>query len=208
MRSSYVGDKNDTWRDILCFARYRNDGSAIRQLAYGYAPDVLDEYLQIGANNDLNALYRSNLFDDVLDDVVPECPFTVLEIDGMWSRYGVRTLEFRGYSSGGDMVIENVKPIPIRAVFNLSSSIEKCPPVSTCSTSTNIDSSMVNTKEALVVYSELVKAITWMAFGGNTCDLGSFGEEMNEITDLHQNSPRSIVLRAWRRRHRHKATSS
>ncbi|GJZ60265.1 hypothetical protein Tco_0616081 [Tanacetum coccineum] len=27
---------------------------------------------------------------------------------------------------------------------------------------------------------------TWMAFGGNTRDLGSFGEEINEITDLHQ----------------------
>ncbi|GJX47906.1 zinc finger, CCHC-type containing protein [Tanacetum coccineum] len=27
---------------------------------------------------------------------------------------------------------------------------------------------------------------TWMAFGCNTCDLGSFGEEMDEITDLHQ----------------------
>ncbi|GJT05081.1 hypothetical protein Tco_0839543 [Tanacetum coccineum] len=27
---------------------------------------------------------------------------------------------------------------------------------------------------------------TWMAFGGNTCDLGSFGEETYEITDLHQ----------------------
>ncbi|GKD13260.1 hypothetical protein Tco_1197667 [Tanacetum coccineum] len=27
---------------------------------------------------------------------------------------------------------------------------------------------------------------TWMAFGGNTHDLGSFGEETNEITDLHQ----------------------
>ncbi|GJV61807.1 hypothetical protein Tco_1467907, partial [Tanacetum coccineum] len=27
---------------------------------------------------------------------------------------------------------------------------------------------------------------TWMAFGGNTCDLGSFGEETDEITDLHQ----------------------
>ncbi|GJT25301.1 ALP1-like protein isoform X1 [Tanacetum coccineum] len=52
--------------------------SAIRQLAYGYAPDVLDEYLQIaGANNDLNVLHRSNLFDDVLDDLAPECPFTV-----------------------------------------------------------------------------------------------------------------------------------
>nr|GFA67602.1 hypothetical protein [Tanacetum cinerariifolium] len=26
----------------------------------------------------------------------------------------------------------------------------------------------------------------WMAFGGNTCDLGLFGEETDEITDLHQ----------------------
>ncbi|GKD35399.1 hypothetical protein Tco_1250908 [Tanacetum coccineum] len=27
---------------------------------------------------------------------------------------------------------------------------------------------------------------TWMAFEGNSCDLGSFGEETDEITDLHQ----------------------
>ncbi|GKD52129.1 hypothetical protein Tco_1281105 [Tanacetum coccineum] len=27
---------------------------------------------------------------------------------------------------------------------------------------------------------------TWMAFGGNTCDFGSFGEETDEIMDLHQ----------------------
>ncbi|GKB03083.1 MAK10-like protein, partial [Tanacetum coccineum] len=27
---------------------------------------------------------------------------------------------------------------------------------------------------------------TWMVFGGNTCDLGSFGEETDEITNLHQ----------------------
>nr|GEX67113.1 hypothetical protein [Tanacetum cinerariifolium] len=27
---------------------------------------------------------------------------------------------------------------------------------------------------------------TWMAFGGNTRNLGSFGEETDEITDLHQ----------------------
>ncbi|GJR09790.1 putative reverse transcriptase domain-containing protein [Tanacetum coccineum] len=33
---------------------------------------------------------------------------------------------------------------------------------------------------------------TWMAFGGNTHDLGSFGEETDEITDLHQDSPRII----------------
>ncbi|GKF30980.1 hypothetical protein Tco_0100778 [Tanacetum coccineum] len=27
---------------------------------------------------------------------------------------------------------------------------------------------------------------TWMAFGGNTRGLGSFGEEMDKTTDLHQ----------------------
>ncbi|GJT81531.1 hypothetical protein Tco_1055873 [Tanacetum coccineum] len=27
---------------------------------------------------------------------------------------------------------------------------------------------------------------TWMAFEGNTRDLGSFGEETHKITDLHQ----------------------
>ncbi|GJS14866.1 hypothetical protein Tco_0409338 [Tanacetum coccineum] len=35
---------------------------------------------------------------------------------------------------------------------------------------------------------------TWMAFGGNTRDLGSFGEETDEITDLHQDSPRIMFL--------------
>ncbi|GKB76430.1 hypothetical protein Tco_0943325 [Tanacetum coccineum] len=49
---------------------------------------------------------------------------------------------------------------------------------------------------------------TWMTFGGNTRDLSSFGEETYEITDLHQDSPRIIVLKAWRRHHKHKATPS
>nr|GEU54686.1 retrotransposon Orf1 [Tanacetum cinerariifolium] len=49
---------------------------------------------------------------------------------------------------------------------------------------------------------------TWMTFRGNTRDLGSFGEETDEITDLHQDSPRSIVLKAWRRHRRHKVTPS
>nr|GEY14129.1 hypothetical protein [Tanacetum cinerariifolium] len=49
---------------------------------------------------------------------------------------------------------------------------------------------------------------TWMAFGGNTHDLGSFEEETNELTDLHQDSPRNIVLKAWRRRRKHKVTPS
>ncbi|GKF41657.1 hypothetical protein Tco_0124999, partial [Tanacetum coccineum] len=49
---------------------------------------------------------------------------------------------------------------------------------------------------------------TWMEFRGNSRDLGSFGEETDEITDLHQDSPRIIVLRAWKRRRKHKATPS
>ncbi|GJS99340.1 hypothetical protein Tco_0820510 [Tanacetum coccineum] len=28
--------------------------------------------------------------------------------------------------------------------------------------------------------------VSWMAFGGNIRDLGSFGEETDKITDLHQ----------------------
>ncbi|GKC51368.1 hypothetical protein Tco_1074113 [Tanacetum coccineum] len=49
---------------------------------------------------------------------------------------------------------------------------------------------------------------TWMAFGGNTCDLGSFGEETNEITDLHQNleevllTERGDGVTGIKRRHR------
>ncbi|GJV15526.1 hypothetical protein Tco_1360849 [Tanacetum coccineum] len=34
------------------------------------------------------------------------------------------------------------------------------------------------------VFDEVIS--TWMAFGGNTRDLGSFGEETDKITDLHQ----------------------
>ncbi|GKE62063.1 hypothetical protein Tco_1512430 [Tanacetum coccineum] len=35
-------------------------------------------------------------------------------------------------------------------------------------------------------FNPLPSLCTWMAFGGNTRDLGSFGEETDEITDLHQ----------------------
>ncbi|GJS71143.1 hypothetical protein Tco_0703984 [Tanacetum coccineum] len=35
-------------------------------------------------------------------------------------------------------------------------------------------------------FDPLPRLCTWMAFGGNTRDLGSFGEETDEITDLHQ----------------------
>ncbi|GJU42823.1 hypothetical protein Tco_1195780 [Tanacetum coccineum] len=35
-------------------------------------------------------------------------------------------------------------------------------------------------------YRGMIVFSTWMAFGGNTRDLGSFGKETDEITDLHQ----------------------
>ncbi|GJU08224.1 retrovirus-related pol polyprotein from transposon TNT 1-94 [Tanacetum coccineum] len=51
--------------------------------------------------------------------------------------------------------------------------------------------------EAFFVESLKVFSI-WKAFGGNTSDLGSFGEEMDKTTDLHQHlsriSPQRIVL--------------
>ncbi|GKD27990.1 hypothetical protein Tco_1234204 [Tanacetum coccineum] len=41
--------------------------------------------------------------------------------------------------------------------------------------------------ESVVVHLESALVFsTWMAFRGNTRDLGSFREEMDEITDLHQ----------------------
>nr|GEV83943.1 hypothetical protein [Tanacetum cinerariifolium] len=41
----------------------------------------------LGANNDLNVLYQSNLFDNILDDVAPECPFTVNGNTYNWGYY-------------------------------------------------------------------------------------------------------------------------
>ncbi|GJV08040.1 hypothetical protein Tco_1345696 [Tanacetum coccineum] len=44
-------------------------------------------------------------------------------------------------------------------------------------------------------YTQLdVETSTWMTFGGNTRDLGSFEEETDEITDLLQDSPRIMFL--------------
>nr|GFA68590.1 reverse transcriptase domain-containing protein [Tanacetum cinerariifolium] len=45
--------------------------AAIRQLAYSNTPDAFDEYLQMSANNDINVLDNSPLFDDLLDDKAP-----------------------------------------------------------------------------------------------------------------------------------------
>ncbi|GJT22012.1 hypothetical protein Tco_0891949 [Tanacetum coccineum] len=43
----------------------------------------------------------------------------------------------------------------------------------------------VKEKNTVIAAKDVVFS-TWMAFGGNTRDLGSFGEETDEITDLHQ----------------------
>ncbi|GKB92318.1 hypothetical protein Tco_0964590 [Tanacetum coccineum] len=49
---------------------------------------------------------------------------------------------------------------------------------------------------------------TWMTFGGNTRDLGSFGEETDEIMDLHQILEEILLTEMWRRRRKHIATPS
>nr|GEW06818.1 putative nuclease HARBI1 isoform X2 [Tanacetum cinerariifolium] len=59
---------------------YFDDPSTIRQLAYGNTPDAFDEHLQMSerttrANNDINVLDNSLLFDDILDDKAPVAPF-------------------------------------------------------------------------------------------------------------------------------------
>ncbi|GKE63115.1 hypothetical protein Tco_1513482, partial [Tanacetum coccineum] len=48
---------------------------------------------------------------------------------------------------------------------------------------------------------------TWMAFGGNTCDLGSFGEETDKITDLHQ-ILEEVLLTERGERHHHDPSSN
>ncbi|GJZ37262.1 hypothetical protein Tco_0583453 [Tanacetum coccineum] len=51
----------------------------------------------------------------------------------------------------------------------------------------NAASTKVTTAQRLRLLKEfLLFFSTWMAFEGNTRDLGSFGEETDEITDLHQ----------------------
>nr|GEW22578.1 retrovirus-related Pol polyprotein from transposon TNT 1-94 [Tanacetum cinerariifolium] len=54
---------------------------------------------------------------------------------------------------------------------------------------------------SLSILSDELVFSTWMAFGANTRDLGSFREETDEITDLHQ-ILKEVLLTARRRRRR------
>ncbi|GJV04952.1 hypothetical protein Tco_1338521 [Tanacetum coccineum] len=49
---------------------------------------------------------------------------------------------------------------------------------------------------------------TWMAFGGNTRDLGLFGEEADKTTTLHQIPLMKCSYSVWRRRRNSLATAS
>nr|GEV71036.1 protein ALP1-like isoform X1 [Tanacetum cinerariifolium] len=52
--------------------------AAIRQFTYVTTPDAFDEYLQMTcANNDINVLDNSPLFDDLLNDTTPVVPYVV-----------------------------------------------------------------------------------------------------------------------------------
>ncbi|GKD68914.1 hypothetical protein Tco_1323004, partial [Tanacetum coccineum] len=54
--------------------------------------------------------------------------------------------------------------------------------------------SRLNDLDIAIVFSN------WMTFEGNTRDLGSFGEETDKTTDLHQISWKNYASSAWRRR--------
>nr|GEV70055.1 hypothetical protein [Tanacetum cinerariifolium] len=55
--------------------------AAIRQLAYSTALDAFDEYFQMtSANNNINVLDNSPLFDDLLDDKAHVAPFVVNDV--------------------------------------------------------------------------------------------------------------------------------
>ncbi|GJU53726.1 hypothetical protein Tco_1227440 [Tanacetum coccineum] len=41
-------------------------------------------------------------------------------------------------------------------------------------------------RQELEMAAEMCRICTWMVFGGNTRDLGSFGVEADKIMDLHQ----------------------
>nr|GEV89040.1 hypothetical protein [Tanacetum cinerariifolium] len=66
---------------------------AVHQLAYGNTPDAFDEYLQMtGANNDINVLDDSSLFDDLIDDKSHVAPFVVNDVafkKGYYSADGI-----------------------------------------------------------------------------------------------------------------------
>nr|GEW75661.1 protein ALP1-like isoform X1 [Tanacetum cinerariifolium] len=55
-----------------------NCTTAIRQFAYGSTADAFDDYLQMtGANNNINVLDNSSLFNDLLDELAPVNPYVV-----------------------------------------------------------------------------------------------------------------------------------
>nr|GEV10156.1 hypothetical protein [Tanacetum cinerariifolium] len=56
--------------------------AAIHQFAYGSTADAFDEYLQMtAANNDINVLDNSPLFDDLLDDLAHAVPYVVNKVE-------------------------------------------------------------------------------------------------------------------------------
>ncbi|XP_058769750.1 uncharacterized protein LOC131643522 [Vicia villosa] len=51
--------------------------SSIRMLAYGSSTDIVDEYVRIGSNNDINVLNQFNVFNDILEGRVATVQYTI-----------------------------------------------------------------------------------------------------------------------------------
>ncbi|GKA33965.1 hypothetical protein Tco_0720394 [Tanacetum coccineum] len=77
-----------------------------------------------------------------------------------------------------DKMISDVDVFSTRMLCQDYRDMAHCDPLNHSSLCDNLWCNNIHNLE--VVFS------TWMAFGGNTRDLGSFGEETDEITDLHQ----------------------
>ncbi|GJR53575.1 reverse transcriptase domain-containing protein [Tanacetum coccineum] len=97
LMSDYFDDHSDPLPKHFKFFKVRTDAmgrmslsiimkctAAIHQLAYGNTPDAFDEYLQMRmlgsidcANNDINVLDNSSLFEDLLEEIAPTAPFVV-----------------------------------------------------------------------------------------------------------------------------------
>ncbi|GKD76647.1 hypothetical protein Tco_1339268 [Tanacetum coccineum] len=98
---------------------------------------------------------------------------------------GDATEAFRSRVVEGDPTQVNViSTSDVDSMLNILASVIKDAAKDTLSVAIGTSKTHKACRESWWVGEEVFS--TWMAFGGNTRDLGSFGEETDEIMDLHQ----------------------
>nr|GEW73214.1 phospholipid-transporting ATPase 1 [Tanacetum cinerariifolium] len=102
--------------------------STIHQLAYGTTPDAFDEYLQMSANNDINVLDNSSLFDDLLNDTTLVVPYVVNGVgyekgyylaDGIYPQWATFMKSFTVANDAKMLTLKSVKKLwhPYRLMY-------------------------------------------------------------------------------------------